>query len=44
MKVFEDSAHVMHYQKYPKEYIAQLYSFLDKLQLIQDKEKIIQRM
>ncbi|KZC12615.1 PREDICTED: transmembrane protein 53 [Dufourea novaeangliae] len=40
VKIFEKSPHVGHYYKYPKEYVAELYAFLNKLQLIQNEEKM----
>ncbi|XP_076675965.1 transmembrane protein 53-like lethal (2) k09913 isoform X1 [Andrena cerasifolii] len=39
VKIFERSPHVGHYYKYPKEYVAELYGFLNKLNLIQMEEK-----
>lgn len=44
MKIFENSPHVCHYRLYPKEYIAELYAFLDKLNLIRYQEKIRARL
>ncbi|XP_033210572.1 uncharacterized protein LOC117168833 [Belonocnema kinseyi] len=43
-KIFEDSPHVGHFPKYPKEYIAELYAFMNELQLIQDEEKVKARL
>ncbi|XP_012288161.1 uncharacterized protein LOC105703938 [Orussus abietinus] len=43
-KVFKGSPHVGHFQMYPKEYVAELYAFLDKLQFVQNKEKIRARL
>lgn len=40
MKIFEKSRHVEHYRKYPKEYTAELYAFLNKLNLMQKKKKV----
>ncbi|KAG6803454.1 transmembrane protein 53-A [Apis mellifera caucasica] len=40
IKVFEKSPHVGHYRKYPKEYVAELYTFLNKLPLIQYEKKM----
>ncbi|XP_003701573.1 transmembrane protein 53-like lethal (2) k09913 [Megachile rotundata] len=40
VKIFENSPHVGHYQKYPKEYVAELYAFLYKLNLIQNEERM----
>lgn len=40
VKIFEESPHVAHFYKYPKEYVAELYAFLQKLNLIQNEEKI----
>lgn len=40
VKIFDKSPHVGHFRKYPKEYVGELYAFLDKLNLIQNKEKI----
>lgn len=39
-KCFEDSNHVGHLHKYPKEYLTDLYAFLDRLGLIAYPEKI----
>lgn len=44
MKVFEESPHVAHFYVYPKEYVAELYAFLRKLNLIQNEEKIRARL
>ncbi|XP_015605484.1 transmembrane protein 53 [Cephus cinctus] len=44
VKIFEGSSHVGHFQKHPKEYIAELYKFLDRLHLIQDEEKVRARL
>ncbi|XP_058794005.1 uncharacterized protein LOC131665854 [Phymastichus coffea] len=43
-KVFEDTPHVGHFRAHPKEYVAELYTFLDRLQLIQNQEKIRARL
>ncbi|XP_034171330.2 transmembrane protein 53-like lethal (2) k09913 [Osmia lignaria lignaria] len=40
VKIFENSPHVGHYQKYPKEYVAELYAFLNKLNLIKNEERM----
>lgn len=40
VKIFDKSPHVGHYRHYPKEYVAELYAFLNKLNLIQNEEKI----
>ncbi|XP_011266614.1 uncharacterized protein LOC105257586 isoform X1 [Camponotus floridanus] len=40
VKIFEESPHVAHFYTYPKEYVAELYAFLQKLNLIQNEEKI----
>ncbi|XP_043802638.1 uncharacterized protein LOC122720167 isoform X2 [Apis laboriosa] len=40
IKIFEKSPHVGHYRKYPKEYVAELYTFLNKLPLIQHEKKM----
>ncbi|XP_031839905.1 transmembrane protein 53-like lethal (2) k09913 [Nomia melanderi] len=40
VKIFDKSPHVGHYYKYPKEYVAELYAFLNKLNLIKNEEKI----
>ena len=29
VKIFENSPHVEHYRKYPKEYVAELYAFFE---------------
>lgn len=42
VKIFENSPHVEHYRKYPKEYVAELYAFLNKLNLMQNKKKMAQ--
>ncbi|XP_034952555.1 transmembrane protein 53-A [Chelonus insularis] len=39
-KVFENSGHVGHFHKYPKEYVHEIYNFLDKLKMIRNEEKI----
>ncbi|XP_046748298.1 uncharacterized protein LOC124412464 [Diprion similis] len=44
MKIFETSPHVGHFHKHPKEYVTELYTFLDKLELIRNEEKIRARM
>lgn len=44
VKIFEKSPHVAHYYTYPKEYVAELYAFLQKLNLIQNEEKIRARL
>ncbi|KAL6444499.1 hypothetical protein ACFW04_001970 [Cataglyphis niger] len=44
VKIFEESPHVAHFYKYPKEYVAELYAFLQKLNLIQNEEKIRSRL
>ncbi|GAB1861653.1 hypothetical protein CAJAP_02732 [Camponotus japonicus] len=44
VKIFEESPHVAHFYTYPKEYIAELYAFLQKLNLIQNEEKIRSRL
>ncbi|XP_067209061.1 uncharacterized protein [Linepithema humile] len=44
VKIFEKSPHVAHYYIYPKEYVAELYAFLQKLNLIQNEEKIKARL
>lgn len=44
VKIFEKSSHVGHYRKYPKEYVAELYAFLNKLNLIQNEEKMRARL
>ena len=44
MKIFEESPHVSHFYTYPKEYVAELYAFLQKLNLIQNEEKIRARL
>lgn len=44
MKIFEESPHVAHFYTYPKEYVAELYAFLQKLNLIQNEEKIRSRL
>ncbi|XP_029166409.1 uncharacterized protein LOC114937157 [Nylanderia fulva] len=44
VKVFESSPHVAHFYKYPKEYVAELYTFLQKLNLIRNEEKIKARL
>ncbi|XP_076176359.1 transmembrane protein 53-like lethal (2) k09913 [Ptiloglossa arizonensis] len=44
VKIFENSPHVGHFQKHPKEYTAELYAFLNKLQLIQNEEKMKARL
>lgn len=44
MKIFEKSPHVGHFHKHPKEYVTELYMFLDKLGLIKNEEKIRARM
>ncbi|XP_001606567.1 uncharacterized protein LOC100122957 [Nasonia vitripennis] len=43
-KIFEDTPHVGHYRAHPKEYVAELYTFLDRLQLIRNEEKIRARL
>ena len=40
MKIFEKSSHVEHYRKYPKEYTAELYAFLNQLNLMQKEKKV----
>ncbi|XP_076236496.1 transmembrane protein 53-like lethal (2) k09913 [Calliopsis andreniformis] len=40
VKIFEASPHVAHFYKYPKEYVAELYVFLNELGLIQNEDKI----
>ncbi|KOC59260.1 hypothetical protein WH47_11446 [Habropoda laboriosa] len=40
VKIFEKSPHVGHYPMYPKEYVAELYAFLNKLSLVQNEEKM----
>lgn len=44
VKIFEESPHVAHFYKYPKEYVAELYAFLQKLNLIQNEAKIRSRL
>ncbi|XP_066602494.1 uncharacterized protein l(2)k09913 [Prorops nasuta] len=44
MKIFDKSPHVGHLQKYPKEYVAELYAFLNQLDMIQNEEKIRARL
>ncbi|XP_043482354.1 transmembrane protein 53 [Leptopilina heterotoma] len=44
VKIFENSPHVGHFRKYPKEYIAELYAFMNMLQMIQDEEKVKTRL
>ncbi|XP_072755960.1 uncharacterized protein L(2)k09913 [Anoplolepis gracilipes] len=44
VKIFEESPHVAHFYTYPKEYVAELYTFLQKLNLIQNEEKIRSRL
>lgn len=44
VKIFEESQHVAHFYTYPKEYVAELYAFLQKLNLIQNEEKIRARL
>lgn len=44
VKIFEKSPHVGHFQRYPKEYVAELYTFLNKLSLVQNEEKIRARL
>ncbi|XP_011639162.1 uncharacterized protein LOC105428505 [Pogonomyrmex barbatus] len=44
VKIFEESPHVAHFYTYPKEYITELYAFLQKLNLIQNEEKIRARL
>ncbi|XP_012269924.2 uncharacterized protein LOC105694125 [Athalia rosae] len=44
MKIFEKSPHVGHFYKHPKEYVTELYTFLDKIGLIRNEEKIRARM
>jgi len=44
MKIFEKSPHVAHFYTYPKEYVGELYTFLQKLNLIQNEEKIRARL
>ncbi|XP_070156868.1 uncharacterized protein [Polyergus mexicanus] len=44
VKIFEESPHVAHFYRYPKEYVAELYAFLQKLNLIQNEEKIRSRL
>ncbi|XP_032673334.1 uncharacterized protein LOC116845113 [Odontomachus brunneus] len=44
VKIFEKSPHVAHFYLYPKEYVAELYAFLQKLNLIQSEEKIKARL
>lgn len=39
-KLFEKSPHVGHFRKYPKEYISDIYNFLDTLDLKKDSEKL----
>ncbi|KAL1489579.1 hypothetical protein ABEB36_013531 [Hypothenemus hampei] len=42
-KVFEKSPHVGHFRKYPKEYIAEIYQFLDGLNLNQSEKEQIKK-
>ncbi|XP_011876291.1 PREDICTED: uncharacterized protein LOC105566696 [Vollenhovia emeryi] len=44
IKIFEESPHVAHFYTYPKEYVGELYAFLQKLNLIQNEEKIRARL
>lgn len=44
VKIFDESPHVAHFYTYPKEYVAVLYEFLQKLNLIQNEEKIRARL
>ncbi|XP_014219480.1 uncharacterized protein LOC106647543 [Copidosoma floridanum] len=44
VKLFENTPHVGHFRSEPKEYIAELYSFLNKLQLIRNDEKFRARL
>ncbi|XP_011690339.1 PREDICTED: uncharacterized protein LOC105451532 [Wasmannia auropunctata] len=44
VKIFDESPHVAHFYTYPKEYVAELYAFLQKLNLIQNEEKIRARL
>ncbi|OAD57622.1 hypothetical protein WN48_01596 [Eufriesea mexicana] len=39
VKIFEKSPHVGHYQTYPKEYVAELNAFLNKLHINQNEKK-----
>ncbi|CAK9804922.1 Transmembrane protein 53 [Anthophora quadrimaculata] len=40
VKIFEKSPHVGHYPMYPKEYVLELYTFLNKLSLVPNEEKM----
>jgi len=40
VKCWDQSPHVGHFRKYPKEYLAELYAFLDSLGLVAYPEKI----
>ncbi|KAH0550394.1 transmembrane protein 53-B [Cotesia glomerata] len=44
VKIFEKSPHVGHFLKYPKEYVNEIYTFLDKLKMIKNEEKIRARI
>ncbi|XP_076619794.1 transmembrane protein 53-like lethal (2) k09913 [Colletes latitarsis] len=44
VKIFEKSPHVGHFQKHPKEYVGELYAFLNELHLIQNEEKMRARL
>lgn len=44
VKIFEESPHVAHFYKYPKEYVAELYTFLQRLNFIRNEEKIKARL
>ncbi|KAL7302884.1 uncharacterized protein LOC106653986 [Trichogramma pretiosum] len=44
MKIFRNTPHVGHFRAHPKEYVAELYTFLDRLQLIRNEEKIRARL
>lgn len=41
IKIFDGSPHVGHYRKYPKEYVAEIHAFLDILNLMKNKDKIV---
>ncbi|CAK9819725.1 hypothetical protein ANTPLA_LOCUS10350 [Anthophora plagiata] len=40
VKIFDKSPHVGHYPMYPKEYVSELHTFLNKLSLVSNEEKM----
>ncbi|XP_063980090.1 transmembrane protein 53 [Diachasmimorpha longicaudata] len=44
VKIFDKSPHVGHFQKYPKEYTHELYTFLNMLKMVKNEDKLRARL